>query len=398
MSQWKTWQQFVSKTHKPLMLQQTGLVNRNYHVLNQLRKRPEINKILAVDLIPFTTKRCLRVFKESILGKVPGKNITGKFKADRWKTKITQVDEKMQVFSTARHLLKKDHANKIWGEISDVMSKSDFDSNQKLLWSYYPMYPLPFENFSGTKVFDAVDDWREHPYCKSWRMHLDKSYQAIDKNSNSIFTVSKAVQKLFPTNPNVHWVPNGIDFDHYQKTGSNLTDKLGKIKKPVIGYLGIIESRLDFTLLEKIATKFPQASLVLAGPVWKHADVKRLQAKPNVFFPGPISYNDLPELYNFFDIGIIPHKITSFTKSMNPLKMYEYLACGLPVVTTPVAGVESFSDNIDVAQNECAFLSEIKKHLDNPLSDSEKAKQRQVVKNQTWQNRLDKMFSFIPHE
>ncbi len=390
MSDWKNWQKFVSKSHQPLFFQQTGLVNRNYHVLNQLRKRKEVNRILAVDLIPFTTKRSIRVAKESILGKIPGKNISSKYNLCRLKAKLTQVDEKMQVYSTSRNLLRPGNSRKIWEEISAI--SSDFES--KLLWSYFPMYPMPYEKFSGKKIFDAVDDWREHPYCKDWGDYLDQSYELIDKNADAIFTVSEVVQKIFPTNSNVNWIPNGIDYDHYQKKEDRLNDKLKNIKKPVIGYLGIIESRLDFELLEKIAQKFSNASLVLAGPVWKHAKVEKLQRMPNVHFVGPISYYDLPELYNFFDISIIPHKITPFTKSMNPLKMYEYLACGLPVVTTPVAGVEKFADYITVAENNNDFLKAIEANL-NSHSKGEVEKRKAAVRDQTWQTRLDKMFSLI---
>ncbi|MFC1721503.1 hypothetical protein ACFL0Z_01165, partial [Patescibacteria group bacterium] len=163
MSHWKTWQQYVGRTRPTLFLQQTGLVNRNYHVLNQLRQRSEIGKILSVDLIPFTTKRCLRVYCESILGKIPGKNATGDFEVSRSRAKVTKVNNKFWVYSTSRHLLKKDKAADIWHEILAIMDQLEFKN--KLLWSYFPMYALPFEKMSGTKVFDAVDDWREHPYC-----------------------------------------------------------------------------------------------------------------------------------------------------------------------------------------------------------------------------------------
>jgi len=133
----------------------------------------------------------------------------------------------------------------------------------------------------------------------------------------------------------------------------------------------------------------------LAGPVWKKAKTDRLKKMPNVHFLGPISYHDLPELYNYFDIGIIPHQITKFTKSMNPLKMYEYLACGLPVVTTPVAGTDQFRKFIKVAETRTDFIAALKHYLADPGDQVEKEKRRQAVRGHSWQNRLDRMFKII---
>jgi len=394
MSHWKAWQLSVKKVHRPLFLKPAGLANRNYHVINQLQKRPEINRILAVDLIPFTSKRSWRVYYESILGKVPGDNVTGKFTVSRNRTKITKANDKTWVYTTCRNLPKKDNPDEIWHELLAVMDELNFQN--RLLWSYFPMYALPFQKLSGTKVFDTVDDWREHPYYRDrWQKILDENYETIDRSADAIFTVSESLKKSYKTNQNVHWIPNGIDFEHYKNPDIALAEKLKKIKKPVIGYLGVIENRLDFDLLIKISEKFPQASLVLAGPVWKQAETKALRQKKNVHFLGPISYHDLPELYHYFDIGIIPHRVNEFTKSMNPLKMYEYLACGLPVVTTPVAGTEQFSDLITVAADNSDFLKAIAHYLKSPGDSETKQARQQAVAKHSWDERLDRMFSII---
>ncbi len=396
MSHWKTWQQYVGKTRRPLIFQQTGIVNRNYHILHQLLKHPQIKKALLVDLIPFTAKRTLRVWSESILGSVPGKNVTAHFYVHGGRSKVTEIAPGRFVYSTSRNLIQPGQDNAIWTEISSILETAKFAN--LLLWSYFPMYALPFSKISGTKVFDAVDDWREHPYCKNWRALLDQNYRQIDQFAQAIFTVSPQVKKIFPTNKNVYWIPNGIDWQHFQKVGDKLKPRLSKITKPCIGYLGIIESRLDYDLLEKIAQAFPHCSLVLGGPVWDKAVTRRFKKYPQVHFLGPISYHDLPELYHGFDVAIIPHRITPFTKSMNPLKMYEYLACGLPVVTTPVAGTEQFDSLIRVAGNDREFLSAIKFYLDHPLSTSEKDKRRQAVQAYTWESRINEMFKYLPHD
>ncbi len=396
MSHWKTWQQYVGQTRRPLIFQQTGLVNRNYHILHQLLKRPDIRRVLIVDLIPFTAKRTLRVWWESILGDVPGKNVTPHYFVHGGRSKVTEIAPGRYVYSTSRNLIQAGEAEAVWTEISSIIKTAQFEN--LLLWSYFPMYAKPFQELTGLKVFDAVDDWREHPYCRAWKTMLDKNYRLIDEKAGAIFTVSPQVKKIFGTNPNVSWQPNGIDYNHFQKIGHNLKTRLAKIKHPVIGYLGIIESRLDFDLLEKILQHFPSASLVLAGPVWDKTAIRRFKKYANLHLLGPIAYHDLPELYHSFDIAIIPHRITAFTKSMNPLKMYEYLACGLPVITTPVAGTEQFPGLVKQAQSHGEFLDAIKFYLDHPLSLTEQNRRRAAVRSYTWENRVEEMFKHLPHD
>lgn len=395
MSHWKTWQQYVGKTRRSWFFQPTGLVNRNYHILHQLLRQPEIRKVLIVDLIPFTAKRTLRVWVESILGSVPGKNVTAHFYVHGGRSKVTEIAPGRYVYSTARNLTQPLEPAAIWTEITGIIKTAGFSN--LMLWSYFPMYALPFEKLDGVKVFDAVDDWREHPYCKNWKDLLNKNYATIDRTADAVFTVSPQVKNIFRTNRNVQWQPNGIDFDHFQKSGSTLRASLSDLKHPVIGYLGIIESRLDFDLLEEILKKFPDASLLLAGPVWDKQAIARLQRFRNFLSFGPVAYADLPELYRAFDVAIIPHRLTPFTKSMNPLKMYEYLACGLPVVTTPVSGTEKFANLIKIANTRQDFLTAVKYYLEHKPTAAEQDGRRAAVCGQTWASRLSEMLKYLPH-
>ena len=396
MSHWKTWQQHVGKTRRSWFFQPTGLVNRNYHILHQLLKHPKIRRVLIVDLIPFTAKRSLRVWVESILGSVPGKNVTAHFQVHAGRSKVTEIAPGRYVYSTTRNLIQPGEPAAIWTEIAGIIKTAGFSN--LMLWSYFPMFALPFEKLDGVKVFDAVDDWREHPYCKNWKDLLNKNYATIDRTADAVFTVSPQVKNIFRVNRNVQWQPNGIDFDHFQKNGTALRASLSGLKHPVIGYLGIIESRLDFDLLEEILKKFPDASLLLAGPVWDKEAIARLQRFPNFISFGPVAYADLPELYYSFDVAIIPHRVTPFTKSMNPLKLYEYLACGLPIITTPVAGTEQFDRLITVASNHEEFLAAVEHHLSKESTVSEQHARRDAVKKNTWSNRLNAMFEHLPHD
>ncbi|EKD49384.1 MAG: hypothetical protein ACD_63C00165G0001, partial [uncultured bacterium] len=397
MSSWNNWQKYVNaKSQKPLIFQQTGVVNRNYHILQQLLKRREFEKILSVDLLPLTRKRTVRVFYESIIGKIRGENVTAEFYVSGLHSKVVKVKPNMYVYATARNLTQGKGSEAIWTEISSILEFAKF--KDIMLWSYNPMFTKPFEELkNATKIFDAVDDWREHAFYKRFGKILNKNYKIIDEKASAIFTVSKELLKSFPKNKNKQWISNGIDIKHYLSSNpknSRLKNKFLKIKKPIIGYLGIIESRVDFKLLKYVLDNVKNISLVMAGPVWKQAETKYLKGYKNAHYLGPISYKDLPYLFSQFDVGIIPHKITKFTKSMNPLKMYEYLACGIPVVTAPVSGTEQFKGLVQVADTQKQFADEIKKALKNSSKKLEE-KRKKSVKPYSWESRVDKMMSKI---
>lgn len=363
-------------------------VNRNFHILQELKKRPEIRKILSLDFIPFTTKRAIRNFWENI---VKGPN--GKVLKQTLNSKLIKIDDKIYVYSTTKNCLQKQ--DEITNDIKNIAEKLKFENI--IYWSYFPMFVAPFKKFNAkVKIFDAVDDWRENDILKPYSEILSKNYEIIAKKADCIFTVSKEIRQIFKTNQNVHWIPNGVDFNFFSKR--TIGNPLKEIKKPIIGYVGQIEKRLDFKLLEYLASK-NEFLLVLIGLVWKNADVSKLKTFKNVHFLGQKDYSQLPSYLQNFDVGIIPHKTDGFAKTMNPLKMYEYLAAGIPVVSTPVSGVDQFKEIIHVADTKEDFFQEIKKALrENEELGVRKRlqKSRQSAVNQyTWKSRMNTMLSRI---
>ena len=250
---------------------------------------------------------------------------------------------------------------------------------------------------SEIKIFDTVDNWAEHNNFKNYKERLKENYNLIDHKADLIFTVSEDLIKLYKSNKNVHWIPNGVDVNEFRNYNSEfrIKDKNSKvIKKPIIGYVGIIQDRIDIDLIEYTAKNNPDKSIVLIGDVWPDANINKLKNKDNVHFIDRVKYKELPNYLNNFDVAIIPHKINEFTKSMNPLKLYEYLACGKPVVTTPVAGVEKFNDLIYVAKDKNEFNNKIQEALKNNNEELEE-KRIESVGDYSWGSRVDRMMSYV---
>lgn len=191
--------------------------------------------------------------------------------------------------------------------------------------------------------------------------------------------------------PNVHYVPNGVDFEHFGDSGkSNRAEPLdlARISRPRIGYIGGIDSRVDFDLVARIADTHPWWSIVFIGWLHKTADDRRadLSKHPNVHFLGTKSYKEMPAYVKGLDIGIIPWVVRPFTNAMLPMKMFDYLACGLPVVSTELNEVQPYSHMVGLAKDADEFGELIQQalHMNCP----EKARNRiALAKENSWERR-----------
>lgn len=206
-------------------------------------------------------------------------------------------------------------------------------------------------------AFDAIDNWLYHSQMSSNHSVIKDNYQYIEENADVIFTVSHALTKLFKENKNVYWVANGVDIDFFTSGFSNHVPGT-----PItVGYIGKIQERVDFELVEACLKKFSNIQFVFMGPVYSQKKIiKRLQKNySNLLFTGDIHYKNLPQAMKKIDLAIIPHRVDDFTESMNPLKLYEYLAAGKPVVSTRVAGISDISPYVYSAGSYDEFIAEL---------------------------------------
>ena len=205
-------------------------------------------------------------------------------------------------------------------------------------------------------AFDAIDNWLFHPQMKTNHELVKRGYDYMQGNADVIFTVSKALKDFFSTNGNTHWIPNGVDSAFFRPARRPYDN--GPV---TIGYMGKIQDRVDFELVEQCLQAYENIDFVFAGPVYAQKNyVKKLKKEyKNITFTGDVYYNNLPQVMRQFDLTLIPHKVDSFTSSMNPLKLYEYLAAGKPVITTKVAGVNNISPYVFVSDTNQDFIHNI---------------------------------------
>ena len=193
-------------------------------------------------------------------------------------------------------------------------------------------------------------------------------------------------------NKNTFIIRHGVDFSHFRKTLDTelqIPDEIKKLPKPIIGFHGLLADWVDFELIKKVAEHFKNGSVVLIGKITVDAEqkIKILEDVKNIHFLGRKPYSELPNYCKGFDIALNPFAISELTLAANPLKVREYLAAGLPVISTDIPEV-AILEQCRIGRNHKEFIYQIEEALKNPgpqktISDS--------VQNESWEERVDEL-------
>jgi teichuronic acid biosynthesis glycosyltransferase TuaH len=363
-----------------------GVSNRNYHVLKELSQSDRVNKILTVDYPPLTLKRAFRNQKEGIFTSLREGTVVSRSFYD----KLTKMSENLYVYSNSEFFLRPEQFIEHVKKIALKLNFGDF-----VLWSYFPPV-MEYTRSMGQKitVFDAVDNWIEHSSYASMKDRMRRNYKIVTQTADVIFTVASELQKVFDNQPNVYWIPNGVDLTHYQTKHILINRDIADIPRPIIGYIGVIQERVDLDLIKYLAKKNPTKSFVLVGPVWRDTDKQELRDIPNIYMLGYKSYKEAPSYIQQFDIALIPHRKSEFVTSTNPMKMYEYLACGKPVIATKHAGADMLKKFVYIAKDNADFDQKIDRALEED-SEEKRKKRKEVVADFSWDRTVKQMLDLI---
>jgi glycosyltransferase involved in cell wall biosynthesis len=207
-------------------------------------------------------------------------------------------------------------------------------------------------------VYDCNDAHSEFPGMPAW---THRYFEETCRTADEVFASSSALAEdisALREGDRVTFLGNGVDYDHFEKARIEL-GKRAESGPPCIGYLGAVAPWLDFDVIVRVATERPGWRLRIVGPVLSGVaeQVERLRALPNVSLEEAVSYDRVPEVMHGFSVGLIPFRCDNLTRAVNPNKMYEYLAMGVPVVSTRFsAEVERYPGLVTAAADAGEFL------------------------------------------
>jgi glycosyltransferase involved in cell wall biosynthesis len=219
-----------------------------------------------------------------------------------------------------------------------------------LLWSYVPQAAALVGALDPSQVvYHCVDDIAEQKGVEAAPFRSAETHfaAAADLVLASAPALARRMREL---NPRVLDAPNVADTARFAQAlePGEVDPALAALPRPRIVFTGaIVATKLDLELLAALATARPEWTFALVGPVGAGdpgTDVSALAAAPNVHLLGPRRYGELPRILRGADAGIIPYAINDLTRSVFPMKVYEYLSAGLPVVSTPLPALEGLGE------------------------------------------------------
>ena len=243
------------------------------------------------------------------------------------------------------------------------------------------------ETLGWSVVYDCMDEWTNFPGFGADVLALEENL--VRRADLTVVSADRLLEKWQDTAPRLTLAKNGIDAEHYRRFYAP-NDLLAGARRPVIGYYGALASWVDAPLLEKIAEAHPDATLVLAGGHFD-VDLSGLSKRPNVRLLGQRPYEEMPKLLYDFDVCMIPFLVNDITEATNPVKFYEYLYGGKPVVAPaltellPYAGLSYLAPGGDHGE----FLAQLGRALAEPKDDPKRAARRKVAEENDWAHRYE---------
>jgi len=269
-----------------------------------------------------------------------------------------------------------------------------FDLKPSVALFYHPQDVFLAECLEsmGVKIaYDCVDDYSAFPGISDPFAVLNAEWRLV-KKSFVVIAVSKMLyERISKANSNCILVPNGADFKHFNKA-VNFKEKpleIENLRRPIIGFTGVVWDWIDIDLICKLAELHPEYSILLVGPVYFGED--KLGKFSNIFAMGHKPYEVLPQYLACMDVCLIPFKLNKLTLASNPIKLYEYLAAGKPVVSTALPEIcESASDLVYIARDEEDFIKKVEEAVREAESPNEEliAKRIKFAKENSWENRV----------
>jgi UDP-galactopyranose mutase len=227
-----------------------------------------------------------------------------------------------------------------------------------ILWYYTPMAlgAEPATVRPRLTVYDAMDDlasFRAAP--PELRIREARLLSTVDLVFAGGPTLYRQRRDLHPS---VHCFPSGVEAAHFAATSkTSPPEELAQQRRPVLGYYGVIDERLDLDLLAEIADLRPDWTIALVGPVAK-IDETTIPERSNIIRFGQQAYDDLPAFLAGFDVALMPFARNEATRAISPTKTLEYLAGGKPVVSTPIADVIAlYGDAVEIATTGAEFIA-----------------------------------------
>lgn len=271
-------------------------------------------------------------------------------------------------------------------------------SRPLIAWYYTPMM-LPFSRHldASVTVFDAMDELSKFRFAPPKLLELEQ--ELIDR-ADLVFTGGSSLYEAKKgRHDNVYLFPSSVDRKHFERARNTLADPhdQAEIRKPRLGFYGVLDERFDTELLGQIADLRPDWSFVMVGPVVKISE-DDLPKRPNIHYLGGKKYAQLPSYLAGWDVALMPFAMNESTQFISPTKTPEYLAGGKPVVSTRIRDVVRHYgqlEGVGFAGDPETFVAECERMLKLPRNGEWLAEADLLLSATSWSTTQGRMEALI---
>lgn len=243
-------------------------------------------------------------------------------------------------------------------------------------------------------VYDCMDNFAF--------FHPDQSsIVQIERNLASradlvLATAEELRQRMVQINPNTVLMPNAADFEHFSRASRPILpipNDIASIPQPILGYFGELAEWFDFDLVHDLAVSNSNWSIVLIGQAHVPS-IRKLLQLPNIAYLGRKNYADLPAYLSRFDVCLLPFLVNALTAAVNPVKLYEYLAAGKPVVSTRLREVAPYDGTVEIADRK-DFSSAVRRVLETSKEPALMRRRQEIARRNTWDHRVEEILRIL---
>ncbi|NOT00947.1 MAG: glycosyltransferase [Phycisphaerales bacterium] len=263
------------------------------------------------------------------------------------------------------------------------------------LWTFAPDVSFLAGQFGEERVvYYCVDEFAHFEGFDPDAIQIGE--RRLLERADVVITSSEALfQSKAPLHVNVHLVRHGVDVDHFAQALAPHAHKPALVERltgPVVGFFGLLHHWVDVDLIAAVARRLPQLHFVLIGQA--HTNITALKSCSNVHLAGHRPYAELPAYCAAFEAAILPFKCNAFTPFINPIKLREYLAAGLPVVSTPMPEAERYAPDVVTAEGADAFAEACLGAIGRS-SHAERLRRSRTMAGETWEARVETLSRMV---
>jgi len=268
-----------------------------------------------------------------------------------------------------------------------------------VLWTYWPNTArLIGKMGERVAVYHCIDDFAAAAYPLTPQRAIVQMEAEQCRKVGLIFVRSPG---LFTTrsrlNPRTYRLPGGVDTEVFDpdRVGEPLA-MVSALPGPRAGFVGTIDDRVDVDLLLQCARGLPEVCFVLLGPVKRHrVAIGPLPNEPNMHFLPECPHHEVAAAIAGLDVCLIPYRVNTYTQALSPVKLYEYLAMGKPVVATDLPYLHREAELIRICRNPGEFLRAVRQSLERPLAPAHIRAMRQAAQMHSWKHQVDVIESYL---